>query len=579
MNLHSTKFKIIVMTIVCVLFAGVVSNSILYTYLNGMLLEKAERIDTLNLSAVQNQLEQRLTDVFNLAILCANDTSVTAATQYEDLSSLPAKQTSVRAQVKMMTYLRSSSQERYVNKLLAFNAHGLTVQSQIGTLEDYARIHASPLFEEFAQQPLSVPLMMEFAPSIMFVNTAPTSLHVLANVQGLGAKAKQAYVFLELDRTLFTDVLDPFTGVNNILIASADGKTLLQATDTTLPFEVDLSALHSGDTVKQNGQTYQVKRAALSDTGLVLYSYVNLTALSHADGKAGYTFAVVGITCLLVALALAVILSNYITRPINRLIARIKRISANDFSYDPTIEQSQDEIGQIGKVVNEMTMSIDHLISETESMYEQRKNIEISLLQSQVNPHFLYNTLDSVHWMAVIQKNPGIANMTRSLVNLLKNIAKGTQDKITLREEIDLLNDYIAIQSIRYLETFEFCSTIPEELLQYRIIKLTLQPLVENAIFHGIEPTGKFGTITLAGSEDGEDLVLTVTDTGAGMTEKELENLFIDTDTKNKSSLNGIGVSNVHTRLKLVYGKQYGLSVESELGKFTRISVRIPKEV
>ncbi|MEG1381042.1 MAG: hypothetical protein RSC73_02260, partial [Ruthenibacterium sp.] len=213
MNLHSTKFKIIVMTIVCVLFVGVVSNSILYTYLNGMLLEKAERIDTLNLSAVQNQLEQRLADVFNLAILCANDTSVTAATQYEDLSSLPAKQTSVRAQVKMMTYLRSSSQERYVNKLLAFNAHGLTVQSQIGTLEDYARIHASPLFEKFAQQPLSVPLMMEFAPSIMFVNTAPTSLHVLANVQGLGAKAKQAYVFLELDRTLFTDVLDPFTGV------------------------------------------------------------------------------------------------------------------------------------------------------------------------------------------------------------------------------------------------------------------------------------------------------------------------------------------------------------------------------
>ena len=579
MNFHSTKFKIIAMTIICVLFVGIVSNSILYTYLNAMILEKAERIDTLNLSAVKNQLEQRLSDVFNLAILCANDNEVTAATQYQDLSSLPAKQSSLRAQEKMITYLRSSSQERYVNKLLTFNRHGLAVQTQAGTMEDYARIHASPLFAQFEKQPLSMPLVMEFAPSIMLVNSTPTSLHVLANVQGLGAKAKHAYIFLEISSKIFTDVLDPFTDINHIVIASADGKTLLQANGAALPFTVDLSTVQNGDTMQFKKQTYQFRRTALADTGLVLYSYANLAYLSRADGKAGYTFAVVAITCLLVALALAVILSNYITQPIHRLIARIRRIAANDFSYDATIEQSQDEIGQIGKVVNEMTMSIDHLIKETESMYEQRKNIEISLLQSQVNPHFLYNTLDSVHWMAVIQKNPGIANMTRSLVNLLKNIAKGTQDKITLREEIDLLEDYIAIQSIRYLETFEFCNEVPPDLLQYRIIKLTLQPLVENAIFHGIEPTGKFGTITLSGHVEGDDLVLTVTDSGAGMTEKELASLFTDSATKNKSSLNGIGVSNVHTRLKLVYGKQYGLSAESELSKFTRISVRIPKEV
>jgi two-component system sensor histidine kinase YesM len=97
--------------------------------------------------------------------------------------------------------------------------------------------------------------------------------------------------------------------------------------------------------------------------------------------------------------------------------------------------------------------------------------------------------------MAVIQKNTGIANMTRSLVNLLRNIAKGTQDKITLGEEIQLLEDYIAIQSVRYVEVFEFINEVPEALLEIKIIKLTLQPLIENAIFHGIEPTGKYGII------------------------------------------------------------------------------------
>ena len=133
----------------------------------------------------------------------------------------------------------------------------------------------------------------------------------------------------------------------------------------------------------------------------------------------------------------------------DRLNARLRRIAANDFSFDPEIEKPQDELGQIGRTVNEMSMSIQHLLQETEEMYTQRRNIEIALLQSQVNPHFLYNTLDSIRWMAVIQKNPGIASITHSLSNLLKNIAKGTQDKITLAEELGLLQDYIAIQAVR----------------------------------------------------------------------------------------------------------------------------------
>lgn len=133
----------------------------------------------------------------------------------------------------------------------------------------------------------------------------------------------------------------------------------------------------------------------------------------------------------------------------DRLNARLRRIAANDFSFDPEIEKPQDELGQIGRTVNEMSMSIQHLLRETEEMYTQRRNIEIALLQSQVNPHFLYNTLDSIRWMAVIQKNPGIASITHSLSNLLKNIAKGTQDKITLAEELGLLQDYIAIQAVR----------------------------------------------------------------------------------------------------------------------------------
>ena len=253
-------------------------------------------------------------------------------------------------------------------------------------------------------------------------------------------------------------------------------------------------------------------------------------------------------------------------------------IADNDFSYDPEIEKAGGELGQIGHTVNEMTMSIENLLQTTEQSYEQRRKIEIQLLQSQVNPHFLYNTLDSIRWMAVIQKSLGIESMTRSMSNLLKNIAKGTQDKITLEEELALLHDYVEIQSVRYMEAFTFCDRVPKELYCYRIIKLTLQPLVENAIFHGIEPTGENGTITVTGREEGSDLVLCVTDDGAGITPDVLPTLLSEDRPRSHAALNGIGVCNVHKRLQMLYGEAYGLTIESEPGSGTCVTVRVPKE-
>ena len=207
-------------------------------------------------------------------------------------------------------------------------------------------------------------------------------------------------------------------------------------------------SIHGGDPVlafvrpiqglgSRPGQGYLYLELQLALFDEVLAPYADLNTLFIATGPGT------------LAVCLAVLTSAYLSRPVSRLNARLRRIAANDFSFDPEIEKPQDELGQIGRTVNEMSMSIQHLLQETEEMYTQRRNIEIALLQSQVNPHFLYNTLDSIRWMAVIQKNPGIASITRSLSNLLKNIAKGTQDKITLAEELGLLQDYIAIQAVR----------------------------------------------------------------------------------------------------------------------------------
>jgi two-component system sensor histidine kinase YesM len=186
--------------------------------------------------------------------------------------------------------------------------------------------------------------------------------------------------------------------------------------------------------------------------------------------------------------------------------------------------------------------------------------------------------------MAKIQSNPTIADFARRLINLLRSIATRTADdagaKITLREELRILEDYTEVMSVRFMGSFELDNRIPEAILDCRIPKLTLQPLVENAILHGIEPSGRFVVITLTAEEDGDYLLIMVHDTGVGMSAEQLETVKTWKSEKKHGgpSLNNIGVPNVDKELRLLYDKTCGLFFESRQGEYTRVTVRILKE-
>ncbi|MEG2924583.1 MAG: histidine kinase, partial [Oscillospiraceae bacterium] len=221
--------------------------------------------------------------------------------------------------------------------------------------------------------------------------------------------------------------------------------------------------------------------------------------------------------------------------------------------------------------------SVDNLLHETQRAATEKKNAEISLLQAQVNPHFLYNTLDSIYWMSVTQKVPAISKMTKSLSNLLKNMAKGVSDKIFLQQELSLLQDYVNIQLVRFTETFEYECNVPERFFKYLIVKMTLQPLVENAIMHGIEESQTFGKVSIDASDDENYLYIHVKDSAGLLTSEQFEKL-LKTQPKEEKALRGIGLGNVHRRLRLLYGEDCGLSMMGEKGVFTKITVKIRKE-
>ena len=201
---------------------------------------------------------------------------------------------------------------------------------------------------------------------------------------------------------------------------------------------------------------------------------------------------------------------------------------------------------------------------------KEKKDLEYQILQSQINPHFLYNTLNSINWMATIQGSPGIAEMTTALARLLRQVSKGSSSMITLEEELALVKDYFLIQQYRYGGgiTIEY-EIESQELYQCLIHRFSLQPIVENALFHGIEPKGSTGKILVkAWTDTGEgkkDLRISITDNGVGMSREAIEKVLEQKPAKKSADFfRQVGIANVNQRIRHQFGGSYGISIDSQ---------------
>ena len=284
---------------------------------------------------------------------------------------------------------------------------------------------------------------------------------------------------------------------------------------------------------------------------------------------------------LVLGLLLAFLLHRMITPPITALQNRITKISSGDFSFDPAIEWNN-ELGDIGRGINSMSASVTALMDHRLEDEKQKQDLEYRMLQNQINPHFIYNTLNSIKWMATIQHAPGIAEMVTALSRLLKSVSKSNERLVPLYEEFALLNDYFTIQQYRYGGTITLdVSYIEDEKLNHSCLipRFTLQPLVENAIFHGIEPKGSAGEVTLRVERDtaNGDVLIRLTDDGIGMTAEQAAKALQELGPEEAAAkYRHVGMWNVHKRLQYSFGEAYGLSIESEPGVGTTVMVHLP---
>ncbi|HWP52155.1 MAG TPA: sensor histidine kinase, partial [Clostridia bacterium] len=251
-----------------------------------------------------------------------------------------------------------------------------------------------------------------------------------------------------------------------------------------------------------------------------------------------------------------------ITDPILELCRKAEHLGKGDFAVVPVCTGNV-EIQTLDDGFNKMAGRINDLLQHAKGDQDALRRAELELLQAQINPHFLYNTFDSIVWLAETHQNNEVVQMTTNLSTFFRNSLSKGKDIITLEAEKQQMESYLKIQQVRYRDILSYEISIPEKLLKYIIPKLTLQPLVENALYHGVKNRRGLGHISVVGHDEGDEILLTIHDDGAGMSPQQLNTLragvYEDKHT-------GLGLVNVHKRLRFYYGERYGLSFESTLG-------------
>jgi two-component system, sensor histidine kinase YesM len=282
-------------------------------------------------------------------------------------------------------------------------------------------------------------------------------------------------------------------------------------------------------------------------------------------------FLLIGVF-LLISIFLAWGLSNRLIKPLRKLQMDMRQVKKGNFYIRSDINCG-DEIGELSVNFNQMVEEIETLVEQISENERRKKKIEMQSLQYQINPHFLYNTLNSVQWLAKLHKVPDISEMLTALIKLLRASLNTTHYTHMLEEELEILSFYSRIQKYRYEDGFQIHFDVNPEALIAEVPRFILQPLVENSFFHGFSDGEGRIDISANFTEEGS-LLLTITDNGKGIPEEKRKTILHPSEKKKQSS--GIGIKNVDDKIKLYFGQEYGLIIESELERGTSISIVLP---
>ena len=411
----------------------------------------------------------------------------------------------------------------------------------------------------------------------MLVNEYPWVVSVLQEIEGENGKKNRVVIDIRFSK--ISDYVDD-VGIGRhgyCFITDMDGEIIYhpqqQLIYSGLKSEPTADVMGRVDGSYQEQQViYAVKTLDNYGWRVVGVSYINELVTAKETEVFGIVLVMLAII-FFVTLISSYIMSCVVSKPIQRLVNDMGEFEKNaaDYSYSP--------MGGIGEI-QFLSQSFGHMVKRIQSLMNQVRQEEITLrktelkaLQAQINPHFLYNTLDSIGWLCEEERSRDAVEMVNALAKLFRiSISKG-HELITVEKELEHARSYLKIQKLRYKNQFNYEFQVEEGCLAYYCNKITLQPIIENAIYHGLNRMVDEGQIVVRAYTDGEDMVFEVEDNGVGMTKEQCDSILQREPGENS----GIGIKNVNDRIQIYFGEGYGIQIESELDEGTKVMIRMPK--
>lgn len=371
---------------------------------------------------------------------------------------------------------------------------------------------------------------------------------------------------------------NPDPAVSGILITNRQGQLLYPETPAMFTAD-DLKASPDAGRIMKNNRFYRLIHRSEATTGWTITAYFQEDKLYEPIYKIRKATVITTITSALVCLLVSLLMSRKISEPVRRLRMLMKRVGQGDFNLHFDVRR-QDEIGALGAGFNQMVKKIKALIDLVYLEQNEKRRAEVAALQSQINPHFLYNTLESINALARKNKEPEISKMIVLLGKLLRNSISTFDDMVPIAKELEYARLYLEIHKYRQKTPIEYEIEVDPRIAELYTVKWIVQPVIENAVIHGLDPKQEGGKIGIRGWLDNEDVYIRIQDQGVGMRSEALEAMRFNLEHHSEhfaKQRNKVGLYNVQSRIQLHFGKAYGILVDSIYGEGMTVTIILPR--
>lgn len=566
---HSVRARIILISTILLLFFLIVYTTTVWTVANSYALLNTSQNISFSLSLVTNEIAGNLDDVRALATRVSIDNELKYYLDYskDNLNSYYDS---------FENMIQSNPAYNVIDRFIVADSSCSHFLQTGGTTLSYGQ----PLRKDYFLQEISHIEQDSNYSGIFFSDLAYRNYQVIGCMMPIidfnnGLTIGFVYASINIDallKNLYSyqklndaDLYISFSGSNYKV---EDGRLISTSSVPSLTLKPIL-ANETSKVYKSNTGRYILSIDNESDNFMVTLVFDSPSLIGNSSTAPLIFLAIlIGVAILLIVVVLSTYLNKVLYGPVKKLSKRIERIQKSDFSLDDTIN-TDDEFGIIGRGINKLSSEVTTLMDRRVEDERKKLELEYRMLSSQIDPHFLYNTFNAIKWMAKIQKADGISEMITSLSRIMKNISKRDENIVTLAEELSFIDDYLVIMKYRYGNTISYYRSVDEGCERIMLPRFCLQPLIENAIFHGIEPKGT-GAVAIIAREYDEHYTIMIADNGVGFDPENAEE-------KKDGMFKNIGLENIRQRLRHAYADDVSFTISSRIGIETRCMIRIRK--